>query len=224
MAKTAYTAAYHVSTVCGVQKSSRSDDISSLRHVRNRKIRKSEIKSKTQVDRCHRNIDDDDQTLFNNIDAESVRYFGQENKDYIACLDLTLLTRLIRNYRDDRLLLEYIKLLRMDPLHPENQNIRIHDPDENTMLKHTQAGWIRMKAIPNGLWDVLVTDFFALKQLLCEKSSILRGRAESVWSWIDETEKKIQKSSFNDAGDTLEIMIDLKMTFTKFRQCQNVPE
>ena len=155
----------------------------------------------------------------NNIDNSltlniNVNCFGNENKDYIKQMTLDAIKELLSNKEKDQALLDYVKLLRMNPEHPENHNIRIPDSDTNMMLKKTTDGWSNVKASPSGLWDVAIVDFFELKDLA---NKILKSNeGKTVLEWIEQMEKKIQRSSYKDAGQLIDIIDRLKNDFTDF--------
>ena len=129
-------------------------------------------------------------------------------------MTLEAIRDLVHNKDKDRALFDYIKLLRMNPEHPENHNIRIPNVESNMMMKKTEDGWSNVQASPNGLWDVAVLDFFGLKSFA---TKVLKSGEESnLLAWIELTEKKIQKSSYQDAGQLIDIIDDLKKHFAEF--------
>ncbi len=144
----------------------------------------------------------------------NVNCFGNENKDYIKKMTLDAIKELLSNKEQDQALLDYVKLVRMNPEHPENHNIRIPDPSANMMMKKTNDGWSNVTASPNGLWDVAVIDFFELKTLAAKIIKAEDGK--TVLDWIEQFEKKIQKSSYKEAGQLIDIIDKLKTDFTEF--------
>lgn len=166
------------------------------------------IDQSTNIDQLNQNID---QSITLNV---HVNCFGQENKDYIQKMTLDSIKQLLSNKEEDEALRDYVKLLRMNPEHPENHNIRIPDENGNIMMKRTGKGWSNVEAEPNGLWSVTAVDFFDLKDLA--KRLFRTGDCGDIVDWIGETEKKINTSSYKNAGLLIDIMRKLKTDFSEF--------
>ena len=123
--------------------------------------------------------------------------------------------KLVFDRSKDSFILDFIEWCRLSRDRPRNHSTKCTVQSQNTMLKRQNGIWKRCKTFPNGLWDIVVTDYFKLTNH-CEAFNF--SKSDDFRKWRRDFEAKIRESSYKRPGsltDTLVAVHQLLWDFSK---------